>query len=138
MNILVYGFCAGLIFISVYHNKNIQRDRYSDPNLVYINPAIFEMESYLNKIGVTKNEKVICAPDPSSNISLNAINRYGFTEVYIDSTFNKRTFNIEKFKSKGANFLILVDSSYFHDPKFEPYLNNKICEYKGIYVYDLR
>jgi hypothetical protein len=122
-----------IISISVYHNRNIQHERYTDPKYVYINPALYEIEPYLLKIGIGPQDHVVCVPDPSPNISLNAINRYGYTEE-----FNSESYNIYTFKAQGARYLIISDSSYLDKPLYVPFEKKWIGEYKGIYIFDIK
>lgn len=128
-----YVFCAGLIAVSIYHNKNIQLERYTKPEFAHVNPAIYEAESYLLSIGIQPHNHVVCVPDKSPNISLNAINRYGYTEE-----FNSEYYNIENFMQQGASYLIISDSSYLNNPIYIPYMSKKVGEYKGVFVFDLR
>lgn len=131
--LLSYSFCGLLALISIYHNRNIQQERYTRTDYVYLNPAIYEVEPYLRKIGVSPTDAVVCVPDRSPNITLNAINNYGYTEE-----FNNDYYNIHTFKKLGASFLIVSDSSYLENPLYKPFLKNKIGYYKGIYIFDMR
>ncbi len=42
-----YTLCAALALISIYHNRNIQQERYTNKEYTYLNPAIYEVEPYL-------------------------------------------------------------------------------------------
>jgi hypothetical protein len=130
---LSFGIILLLIIAGIYHNRNIQKERYTKSGYVYINPAIFEVEPYLRKLGVKTSDAVVCVPDKSPNISLNAINNYGYTEE-----FNSESYNIHFFKKQRASYLIISDSSYLQNNLYKPYLSKKIGEYKGIYVFDIR
>lgn len=122
-----------MIVISIYHNRNIQQERYSKPDYVYGNPAIFELEPYLAKMGIPSTAAVVCVPDKSPNISLNAINHYGYTEE-----FNGENYNIRTFQRQGAAYLIISDSSYLEKELYKPFLSKPLGRYKGIYVFDIR
>jgi hypothetical protein len=128
-----YAVCILLAGIGIYHNRSIQKERYTRPEYVYLNPAIYEVEPYLRKIGVKSSDAVVCVPDRSPNITLNAINNYGYTEE-----FNSDEYNIHTFKARGAAYLIISDSSYLQHELYLPYLHKKIGEYKGIYIFDIR
>jgi hypothetical protein len=130
---LSFGFIIILIGIGIYHNRNIQKERYTKSDYVYVNPAIFEVEPYLHKLGIKPSDTVVCVPDKSPNISLNAINNYGYTEE-----FNTESYNIHFFKKQGASYLIISDSSYLQNNLYKPYLSKRIGEYKGVYVFDIR
>jgi len=130
-NAVVGGLCIA-IAISIYHNRNIQAERYSNPIYSNTNPALFEIEPYLLTLGIQPDDPVVCVPDKSPNISLNAINRYGYTEE-----FNSESYNIYNFKAQGARYLIITDSSYLDNPLYIPFEKKKIGEYKGIYVFGM-
>lgn len=122
-----------LIAISIFHNRNIQNERYTNPDYVYINPAMFELEPYLKTIGVQTKDAVVCVPDKSPNISLNAINHYGYSEE-----FNSEAYNIKTFKAQGAAYLIISDSSYLQNPVYLPFLSKPVGRFKGITIFDIR
>lgn len=128
-----YISCGLVLLLSIYHNRNIQKERYTKSDFVFVNPAMFEIEPYLNNLGIKITDHVVCVPDKSPNVSLNAINRYGYTEE-----FNSESYNIKNFVQQGATYLIISDSSYLANPTYVPYMSKKVGEYKGIQVYDLR
>lgn len=128
-----YGLLILLMVIGVYHNRNIQKDRYGKSEYVYINPAIYEIEPYLKTLGIKANDAVVCVPDKSPNISLNAINHYGYSEE-----FNSDSYNINTFKSQGASYLIISDSSYINKPLYAPFTKKQIGVFNGIYIFDIR
>jgi len=124
---------AAVVLVSIYHNRNIQQERYTDPVHIAINPAMYHVEPYLEKLGIKENDVVVCVPDKSPNISLNAINRYGYSEE-----FNSDVYNINLFREKGASYLIISDSSYLDNPLYKPHTQKKLGQFEGIYVFDLR
>lgn len=133
IRIPAFGVIILLMLAGVYHNRNIQKDRYSNPGYVYVNPAMFEVGPYLKTLGIQQTDAIVCVPDKSPNISLNAIDHYGYTEE-----FNSTSYNIRTFKAQGAAYLIISDSSYLSNPVYLPFTNKKIGEYRGVYVFDIR
>lgn len=121
------------LIISIFHNRRIQEERYSKPEYVYLNPTLYEIEPYLLNIGITSDDHVVCVPDKSPNSSLNAINRYGYTEA-----FNWDGYNINNFQKEGAAYLIISDSSYLKNPLYQPFEQKQIGMFKGVYVFDIR
>jgi hypothetical protein len=122
-----------ILTVSIVHNRNLQYGRYTNPIFDTTNPHLFDIEPYLRSIGIKPTDKVISVPDASPNISLNAMNQYGYTEI-----FNDDNYNIKIFKAQGAAFLIVNDTSYLKKPLYQPFIQKKIGEYKGIMVFDIR
>lgn len=130
--IIGFGLIA-LIAISIYHNGNAQLNRYSPTAKRVINPNMFEVEPYLRSMGITASDKVVCVPDRSLKTSLNAINNYGWTEIFYNDSYN-----IHYFQKAGAAYLIISDSSYLHHPLYQPFTKKQVGYYRGIYIFDIR
>ena len=128
-----YGVFIAILMVSIFHNRNLQYGRYTNPIFENTNPHLFEIEPYLRSIGIKTTDKVVSVPDSSPNISLNAMNQYGYTEI-----FNDTNYNIHTFKAQGACYLIINDTSYLKKPLYKPFIQKKIGEYKGIMVFDIR
>jgi hypothetical protein len=135
MQKLVY-LCILLLFsYSIYDCSSALKKRYSDQKYYTINPALYEIEPYLRKIGMKRNDLVMSVPDGSTNTSLYLMNQIGWTEC-----FNSSSYSIDYFISAGAKFLIVSDTLYTHK---SPYANfcreeKKIGSYKGIYIYRIK
>ena len=130
---LSYGVFIGILGLAISHNKQMQHERYNNPIFVRTNLALFEIEPYLRSLGIKTTDKVVSVPDNSPNISLNAMNQYGYTEI-----FNSDSYNIHTFKEQGVAYLIINDSNYLKKPLYEPFTKKKIGEYKGIMIFDIR
>ena len=96
----------------------------------------FETISDFNKkIGIHKNDKVICIPDNSINITLALMNQKGWVtygnEFNDTSIFNKRI-------NQGAKYLFIRDSSLYKNDYLKPYIGKKIGTYMNVDIYDLR
>lgn len=130
-NVISIAFLL-LIVSGIGHNRNIQHNRYTNSAYVNINPAIFEVEPYLRKIGIRPTDIVISIPDMSPNTSLAAMNNPGYTASF------KNPVDITQLQKHGASYLIVNDSSYLGDPLYKPYLSILFGKYKNIYIYDIR
>jgi len=130
---IIAGILSVLVLMGIHHNRNIQLKRYDGRTEGGIAPAFFDLEPYLERIGIQYSDIVVCVPDQSPNSALNAINRYGYSEA-----FNNETYNINYFQSKGASFLIISDSSYLSNPLYQPFTKKQIGYFKGIFVFDIR
>jgi len=100
---------------------------------IYFNWNRFrEMRPYLDEIGVKPEDKIISVPDQSPNASLYLLNRKGWTNA-IDHDLT----NIDKFIQHGAKYLFVSDPKTLQLEHLQPYLSDKIGEFKGIEVYRL-
>jgi len=91
---------------------------------------------YLTSIGITQNDVVISIPDESINISLYLMDKKGFTGFgYTDLQGETR---IKAFVSAGAKYLIISDKNLLEKDYLQPFLENKIGEYQGVMIFDLR
>lgn len=113
---------------------NFNKRRYMKPeNSYYENKGYFTLEKELDKLGVEKNAYVISVPDDSPNVTLYLMNRSGWT----NSHYPLKPENIEDFKVRGAEYLIIGDSLLLKENDLSAYFSNKIGEYKDIHIYKL-
>ncbi len=93
------------------------------------------IENYLNNIGVTKDKKVISVPDETINVSLFLMNRKGFNDFgYPHLQKDER---IEWAKQKGAEYLIVNDTSILGSDYLQPYIKRQIGKHKNVLVFEL-
>lgn len=107
-------------------------------HLNYVNhfEAYTTVGHYLEALGADKSDKIISIPDESINVSLVLMNYKGWTSYgFSEETLGKR---IEKLITKGANFLLINDSSVYKDTSIAPFLANHLGTYKNIDVYKLK
>ena len=122
--------------ICVYHGQRIMKERLTtiDQEGAYF--GMMDIEPYLNKIGVDLNSKVISLGDRTSGTSLYLMNRRGWVEMNGPLVPN----DIVEFEHSGAKFLIIQPTWKPSAEKlkgFEPFMQNKIGEYKGATIYAL-
>jgi len=101
--------------------------------------GLTDIEPLLNDKGIKKFDKVICMPDPSINISLNMINRPGYTDFGFINY--KEAERIEYFKEHGAKYLLILDRNLYSQKKndfLKPFLKKKILSYKNVDVYQIK
>lgn len=110
--------------------------------------ALYDIEPYLEKIGVKKEDKVISIPDPSPNITLYLMNRYGWTSFITDkyvrpkewgtsiSNLNEKL--IEWGIKKGAKFLIITNPKLLKDIDLQKFLKNKIGQKANVSIFKLK
>ena len=108
---------AGVIFLVVKCDFKM-RHRYSFNDWNYYssmtNVARFDIEPYLDELGIDRSAKVHCTPDPSINISLYLCNRKGLTDFsqYSQLPFKER---IEALQGVGIEYVILGNRENFAD-----------------------
>ncbi len=97
--------------------------------------SLKEIEPFFEQIGLGQEDKVISLPDFTINGSLYFMNRKGYTQF--GSDFSKP----EGFYTRindGAKYLVVNDTTILHNPEIQPFILNKLGEYKNIWVYDLQ
>lgn len=92
------------------------------------------IKPFLSEVGVSKEAKLICLPDPSFNTSLYLVNQKGWTNFMIYSSSEE----IQHLINKGAEYLLISDGEYLHKEFLQPFLNNQIGIYEGLHVFKLK
>lgn len=132
-----YIFSGTLLFLATIlfdNNAFVQHDRYADPKYGSLIPtSLYDIEPYLRSIGIDRKDIVLSIPDPSPNISLYLMNNQGYTEAFLGSGFP-----IEGYQQKGAQYLIINDSSFLQKEIYQPYLTKQIGHFKGVCIFDIR
>lgn len=125
----------GAMVASIYFNQYIQLQRYSDSNPGFKNiDVIYELEPYLRKIGISKDETILSVGDGSPNITLAAMGNRG----YSSDLFSVGVYDAKFAKQQGIHYMVLLDPSYTSDPRYAPYTQKLVGKYKFITIYDLR
>lgn len=102
----------------IYRCDRIMRDRYHPNNWHYnysmTNMARYDIEPYLEELGIDRSAKVHCTPDPSINISLYLCNRKGFTDFwpYGKLPLDER---VPELKRAGIEYVIVGNRENFPD-----------------------
>jgi hypothetical protein len=107
-----------VVFLLFLHCNERMHYRYSERDWRYVESSevvkMFDIEDYLNEIGVDRTRKVYCTPDESINISLYYCNRKGLTDY---SGFSKLTLEerLEKMKENQIEYVILGSRETYKD-----------------------
>lgn len=112
-------------------------DRYSGwMNAEYIDHTrdFGSIEPYLEQLNITKEDRVVCLPDPSPNITLYLMDRKGWTDFDSLSYYPERMQNPIRL---GAKYLLVYKKSVYSRPGLYRYLANPIGHYKNIDIYRL-
>ena len=109
--------------------------RFRDPESSFFESrGYFDIEPYLNEVGVKKDDLVISVPDGSLNVSLYLMNRYGWTNLYHNPL---KVNDIEDLKKEGAKFLIIGDEGNLQDTTLKNYLQDPVGKYGEISIFRL-
>jgi hypothetical protein len=125
----------------IYTSKNVYKCYYKGGwRHQKLNTTYYEkdIEKELNKMGITKKDKVISLEDGTPNGSLSMLNRSGWSSY----GFKKNNLiSYEDFESKinmGATYLILNDTSILKNDTVKYYAIAPLGNYKALYFYKLR
>ncbi len=136
--ILKILFLAFLIH-NISFARNSIADRYSENQWMNENRTkyTYSLETivpYLRSIGINENDRVICLPDHSINISLYLMNQKGWTSYNIQD----KPEEIDKCINFGANYLIVYEKEGFDPLIFKQFIDKKIGQYKNVTIYSLK
>lgn len=133
-----FAYALGVVLVAlsvlgVVQNAKIQDRRHNLRQFQsHLPEGMYELEPYLRSIGVDRESLVVSVPDASPNITLYLMNNPGFTEA-----FHGPDFDMGSLQSKGAEYLVIHDSSYLQKERYLPYLSKQVGHYKGILVFDI-
>jgi len=148
---------AALIFL-IYHTMVIQRAKYdfkdtfvkhtivlndyTKKNLRSIHDeydnrykALSSITPYLRKIGIERTDHVISIPDQSPNITLYMMDQRGCTEYDLFGPDGGD--RIKQFIKSGTKYLIIIDPEFLKKDYIQPFITNKIGEYKNVQIFEL-
>lgn len=131
---------AAVVFLihNVDFAKRRLEDRYStktwqNENYIQNIQQFEEITPYLRSIGIKKGDRVISLSDESINVSLYVMNQKGWTNYGIRFDSSRINNKIEL----GAKYLMLYNEDLKHKPFIQPYIKNKIGQYKNVLIYKL-
>lgn len=95
---------------------------------------LYELRYKLDEYGISKSDLILVPHDPSTNITLYAIDMRGWTAIN-----NIRLSGVIEDKIKaGAKYMLVSDPRFYDNPIIDPYKDNLIVDYKGIRIYELK
>jgi len=97
--------------------------------------ALRSITPYLRELGIKRTDHVISIPDSSPNITLYMMDQKGCTEFGLYRPDVKD--RIEQFIESGTKYLIINDPGYLKKDFLQPYIMNKIGEYKNVLIFAL-
>ena len=145
---VLFGLIGALKVYNAFHAENIFSHTalflFLMANIIYCKHFVAEkltdnlqngylsseaMQDFLLKNGVLENKSIVSIPDDSPNKTLSQLKRKGFTEFNDYKTV---------LKNKEADYLLLGNKSLLEKDELKSYLDNRIGEFNGIYLYKLK
>ncbi len=129
-----------IIIAFIIHNVDFARrrmnGRYSgwmNENHLKYTQAFETLTPYIRSLGIKKEDKVICLPDNSVNITLYLMNQKGWTN-FGDLTDSIKIINKI---NRGAKYLFIYDKELYKKKSIQPFIINRMGKYKNIDIYSL-
>lgn len=133
-------FKIGILLLLIYNintcrkNINVRYNGWPNNKHVKYTKAFEDIESFLPTINIQPNDKVIVLHDPSFNISLYLMNRKGYTNCLNQL---QDSAEIAQKIEKNANYLFINDSSLLSKKYLQPFIKQKIGQYKNVSIFKL-
>lgn len=97
--------------------------------------ALSSITPYLRELGIKRTDHVISIPDQSPNITLYMMDQKGCTEFGLFEPDGKD--RIMQFIKSGTRYLIINDPIFLNPGYIQPFITNKIGEYKNVQIFEL-
>lgn len=130
-----------LFVLLVYNVKVCAQNIYNRYHVEWMNQHIeqtntlAEMSPYLSSIGVDPSDKVLVLGDRSINISLYLIDRRGYTNFGLGKVISAD--KMKALETSGVQYMIVLDTTELHQSWLQPYIKDKIGQYKKVAIYKL-
>jgi hypothetical protein len=93
------------------------------------------IQNYNRSLGIKPNDRVLCLPDKSFNISLYMMNQKGFT---INKDYNvNRKFICDLIKDDSLKYIFISSKSVEDTTEARYFLKNKIGSYRNVDIYKM-
>lgn len=99
-----------------------------------LNPALNDLESFLEAHGIGYDQKVICLPETSPNRSLYLMNRKGWTGL----TGIYSTDDVDELIDQGAAYGVVTDTSFYSIHFFQHNIGDTVGYHGNILVFKLK
>jgi hypothetical protein len=134
--IALQGGMGLLILLQLFQARLTLHERYMGfDNALLFNQHLWKLEPQLRQHNIQKTDLVISIPDVSPNLSLVAMNQYGFTNYREKNT---DSLGITRSIAAGASYLIVTDSAWLKKTWLQPFFKKQLWSYEDISVFDLR
>jgi len=120
-------------FIFVGNHDFVKRQRYVNWDSRANHWSFYYARDYIKTIGINKEDKIICLPDPSFSVSLMLIDQKGWTN-YLNYSKSE---DIEFLIQKGAKYLILSKTEVLDQDFIQPFITNPIGSFKNLLFFKL-
>ncbi len=133
-------YVKGAVILFLLHNIHYGQAHFKDmyeefdqenPHQAFYHP---ELDTFLQQNGVDKNDQIISLPDKSPNRTLYFLNRPGYTFLYHKHSVEA---TIRNYKERGAEYLLISDTSLISKPSYKPFTEDTVGEFHGLYLFKL-
>lgn len=124
-----------VLVINVNYARNKVYSRYNDTPSSDIKKEMVGIESYAEKLGIHKRDKVICSYDFSPNHMLYMVNRQGWTDF---NNLQGDSLKVVNQIKNGAKYLILYDQKPEEYPYMARFILKQIGEKEKVCFYLLK
>jgi len=100
--------------------------------------ALETITPYLRSLGLKRTDKVVSFPDISINVTLYLMDQKGFTGFGYQKKGDDYVDLLDNSIREGINYFVLNDPSLADSAYLQPYIKNKIGEYKNVNIYSLK
>lgn len=97
--------------------------------------ALHGAAQWLDELGISREARLICLPDPSPNSMLYMLKRPGFTQLYYPDL---KKGDVRAFVQKGAAYFVVYDSTVRTHPAVMPFLGETIGSKPGLEIVAVR
>ncbi len=118
----------------VYAHRKVE-GRYSSTEDKHIKSEMFNIRSYVDSIGIEKNEKVICTRDGSPNQMLYLLNRRGWTDF--NNAGNDSLVVVDHI-TKGAKYLVVYKEIPIWYDILHGFIDTEIGRQDSVFFYRLK
>jgi len=129
--LIILFLIVNIVYAKRFLNKQFEYFAHENPDSSFYKE---EMRTYLTKIDINKNDKVISIPDNSPNRTLYFLNRHGWTSYQL---YKYDASIFDKYKKKGADYLVINEDSLIDKPSIRPYTEDTLGQFHNLYFFEL-
>jgi hypothetical protein len=126
-----------LCFLSLNFARQKLKDRYSNKTDQYatIGEKLEGARNYLKDFGINENDTFVIMTDLTPNGGLFTIGHKGWN---VPDTSVQSTEKLQEYIKLGADYIIITDEGYLHNPEISSLIGNKVGAFNEVAVYQLK
>jgi hypothetical protein len=134
MQMRYWGYTEKNLYCRQLMAPKIDLEAWGYTKWAYGNGAYETVTPVLRKMGIKREDAVLCPEDPSYSISLYLMDQLGWTNpgsILDSSAVSDRI-------AHGAKYLMILDTATLRMPFIRSYVGHELMQYQKLHVYDLR